>query len=286
MVRLLADPGNPLMRLPLVALALATAAAHPAAAQSLGAAQGAVQAVALLGGWRQDDGSRLGAIEIRLAPGWHTYWRAPGSAGIPPVFDWSASRNLASAAYEWPRPQTFERYGMTSLGYAGSLVLPVRLVPLDPAEPMELALALDFGVCADVCAPAEAHIDETIAPGDPEEGRSRIEAALADRARTAAEAGVARATCALEPTDRGYALTAEITFASPLAPGQVAVLEPGQPNLWIGDAESRTEGRRVMARAPILVAEAGGPVLERRALRLTVLDGNRAVDIRGCEAPG
>jgi suppressor for copper-sensitivity B len=23
-------------------------------------------------------------LEIRLAPGWHTYWRAPGDAGIPP----------------------------------------------------------------------------------------------------------------------------------------------------------------------------------------------------------
>lgn len=273
------------MRLPLAALALAAAAAQPAGAQSMGAAQAAVQAVSLLDGWRGEDGSRVGAIEIRLAPGWHTYWRAPGSAGIPPIFDWSGSRNLASASYEWPRPQTFERYGTTSIGYAGSLILPVRLVPVDPAEPMELSLALDFGVCADVCAPAEAHVAETIAPGAPEEGRPRIEAALAKRARTASEAGVARATCALEPAEGGYELKAEITFAAAPAPGQVAVLEPGQPNLWIGDARSRIEGRRVVARAPILAAEAGGPVLERRALRLTVLDGSRAVDIRGCEAP-
>ena len=37
----------------------------------------------------------------------------------------------------------------------------------------------------------------------------------------------------------------------------------------------------------ILVIGAGkaGPVLERRGLRMTVLDADRAVDIRGCRAP-
>ncbi len=28
-------------------------------------------------------------LEIRLAPGWHTYWRSPGDAGIPPSIDWA-----------------------------------------------------------------------------------------------------------------------------------------------------------------------------------------------------
>ena len=134
--------------------------------------------------------------------------------------------------------------------------------------------------------PAEARIEARIAPDAPEEGRARIEAALAARAESAAEAGVARVTCALEPDGRGFAVTAEITFAAEPSPGQVAVLEPGQPDVWIGDAKSRTEGRTVFARAPIQAAGAAGPVLERRALRLTVLDDRRAVDIRGCEAPG
>ena len=28
-------------------------------------------------------------IEIRLKPGWHTYWRYPGDAGVPPRFDFA-----------------------------------------------------------------------------------------------------------------------------------------------------------------------------------------------------
>ena len=83
-----------------------------AAAERPRDAAGGQAAVGTLDGWRQPDGSRLAAVEIRLAPGWHTYWRVPGDAGIPPSFDWSGSSNLASVAYEWPRPEIFDSFGM------------------------------------------------------------------------------------------------------------------------------------------------------------------------------
>ena len=41
-------------------------------------------------------------LEIRPAPGWHTYWRSPGDAGIPPSVDWAGSDNLAHAEIAWP----------------------------------------------------------------------------------------------------------------------------------------------------------------------------------------
>ncbi|MEL7014329.1 MAG: protein-disulfide reductase DsbD domain-containing protein, partial [Pseudomonadota bacterium] len=58
----------------------------------------------LLTGWRAADGSHIAALQIDLAPGWTTYWRAPGDAGIPPYFDWHASENLSSVDVEWPSP--------------------------------------------------------------------------------------------------------------------------------------------------------------------------------------
>ncbi len=33
-------------------------------------------------------------IEIKLAPGWKTYWRYPGEAGAPPRFDFAGSENV------------------------------------------------------------------------------------------------------------------------------------------------------------------------------------------------
>ncbi|MFO1141836.1 MAG: protein-disulfide reductase DsbD family protein [Amaricoccus sp.] len=270
------------MRVLVAALLLCAAGAAGVAAQTL--PQG-VREVTILEGWRQPDGSRMAAVAIRLAPGWHTYWRVPGDAGIPPSFDWSGSRNLADVAYEWPHPEIFEADGLRTLGYAGMLVLPVRLTPKDPGAPLDLALEASFGVCSDICVPADAAARARIAPDAPDGGRPAIEAALAARARTATEAGVVGATCGLAPATGGIEVEARVTFADAPAPGQVAVVESDQPDVWIGSAESETRGRTVVLRAPVEGA-AAGPVIERRALRLTVLDDSRAVEIEGCTAPG
>src|SRR5262245_22083808 len=49
------------------------------------------------------DGTSLRAgVEIRLAPGWKTYWRYPGDSGVPPTFDFTRSTNVASATVSWP----------------------------------------------------------------------------------------------------------------------------------------------------------------------------------------
>src|SRR5579859_2153841 len=33
-------------------------------------------------------------IEIKLDPGWQTYWRDPGDSGAPPMFDFTGSENV------------------------------------------------------------------------------------------------------------------------------------------------------------------------------------------------
>jgi DsbC/DsbD-like thiol-disulfide interchange protein len=245
--------------------------------------------VSLIDGWQQPDGSRVAAVEIRLDPAWHTYFRVPGEAGVPPAFDWSESENLASVRYEWPRPEIIDNYGMRSFGYVGRLVLPVLLTPKDPSAPMRVSLSLSFGVCNDVCIQEDRRVATRFASdgeGDAGAGRPLIEAALAERARSADEAGVARVTCAVAPDGDGYALTAAVTFDRPPPGLQAVVLETAQPGLWIGDAESGTAGATVTARATLAGPGGAVPAFERQALRVTVLDEGRAVDIRGCEAPG
>lgn len=242
--------------------------------------------VRILPGWRTPEGARIAAIEIRLAPGWHTYWRVPGEAGIPPSFDWSASKNLAAVGYEWPRPELFETEGMQTFGYEQALVLPVQLRPVDPAAPIEVALAAAFGVCSDICMAAEAKAALTLSPDAPEEGRDEIEAALAERVQSASEAGVVRATCAVAPGAGGNEIVATVTFAHPAAPDQIAVIEPGRPDVWIGMPESRVEGRTLTASAPMeVIGGTAGTMIARDAMRLTLLGADEAVDIRGCQAP-
>ena len=43
------------------------------------------------------DGKSFDAgLQIELEPGWKTYWRSPGSSGLPPQFSFSGSTNVAA----------------------------------------------------------------------------------------------------------------------------------------------------------------------------------------------
>ena len=46
-----------------------------------------------------------GTLDIDLKPGWKTYWRDPGDAGVPPLLDVSASTNIAAAEFDFPAPK-------------------------------------------------------------------------------------------------------------------------------------------------------------------------------------
>jgi DsbC/DsbD-like thiol-disulfide interchange protein len=99
------------------------------------------------------DGALQGAIEIVLAPGWKTYWRNPGDAGVPPRFDFSASTNARDAAVEFPAPQRDDDGYAASNVYRDRVVLPVRVNVPDPDEPVRLDVVLDIGVCEEICIP-------------------------------------------------------------------------------------------------------------------------------------
>jgi DsbC/DsbD-like thiol-disulfide interchange protein len=105
-------------------------------------------------------------IEIRMMPGWYTYWRYPGDAGIPPQFDWSASANLDSVSMRYPAPQRIAvGGGLNSLGYYDAVVFPITVRAANPAQPVKLQLAVSFGVCEKICIPADAHVRLEIPPG-------------------------------------------------------------------------------------------------------------------------
>jgi len=114
-----------------------------------------------------DDSVRLLAgVEVRLAEGWKTYWRQPGdSGGIPPRFDWTGSVNLSGARVLYPAPERLSDPTGESIGYKKNVIFPVELTPADPARPVLLKLAFEYGICRDICVPAEARFEVTIAPG-------------------------------------------------------------------------------------------------------------------------
>ena len=105
-------------------------------------------------------------IQIRLDPGWDTYWRYPGDSGVPPKFDFGGSQNIKSVTVLWPAPERFpDGAGGHSIGYIGELILPLRIVPSDAAKPSTIRLQLDYAVCATMCIPAKADLTLPLAGG-------------------------------------------------------------------------------------------------------------------------
>lgn len=99
-------------------------------------------------------------IEIRLEPGWKTYWRYPGDTGVPPTFDFAGSQNVKSATVQWPAPETFpDGAGGNSIGYVGDIVLPLMVTPIDAARPASLHVKLNYAVCGILCIPAHATLE-------------------------------------------------------------------------------------------------------------------------------
>jgi len=99
-------------------------------------------------------------IEIRLDPGWKTYWRYPGDSGVPPTLDFAGSENIKSVTTLWPAPERFaDGAGGYSIGYRGDVILPLRIIPDDATKPSSLRLKLGYAVCGKLCVPAQADLD-------------------------------------------------------------------------------------------------------------------------------
>lgn len=100
----------------------------------------------------------LAGIQLRMDPGWKTYWRNPGDSGVPPSFDWTGSKNLKHAEVLYPAPHRFGDAGGTAIGYDDQVVFPVKLTPERDGEPIELKLAFAFGLCKDLCIPNDVSL--------------------------------------------------------------------------------------------------------------------------------
>ncbi len=218
-------------------------------------------------------------LQIRLAPGWKTYWRTPGDAGIPPSFDWSGSDNLAGATVRWPAPERFRVYGLETFGYVEEVVFPVQVRLRQPGAAAAIRLDLVYAVCADVCIPQEAKLALDLPAGP---------------LRATPFAPLIARYAAMVPVVGSGAIEIESVIASGAGGGPLEVVATARqpfraPRLIVeGPAgywftrpavEISADGRRGVFRMQV---EGGAPdqLLAGRSLTLTLIDGLVAVERR------
>jgi thiol:disulfide interchange protein len=98
-------------------------------------------------------------LRLEHAPGWHTYYKDPGDAGLPTELAWDLPSGVLAGPIQWPKPISFsDPSGLKAQGYAGVALLPVALsIDKGFKEPvLRIKAKATWLACEKVCIPGSA----------------------------------------------------------------------------------------------------------------------------------
>jgi len=254
------------------------------------------QAFALASDWQKDDAVsvRLMAgvdgvgqgttiplgLEIEMAPGWHTYWRSPGAAGLPPHIDWQNSLtdegNLQEATLLYPAPKRYTAYGLETVGYRDHVVLPIDAKLRTPGHPLTLNASLDLLVCSAICVPKNYTLALTIPAGNATEN---AEAALIKQFRDQLPGDAIQSGLLLKSAiNDGQSLTLNIESRDTLQAPDVFIED--DKNISFAAPISRIAVDKHSVKLQVKPADTlpEGMTLAGMPLTITVIDGDHALE--------
>ena len=232
------------------------------------------------------DGTVSLGLQIRLAPGWKTYWRSPGEAGFPPRIDWSGSTNLAAVEMAWPVPQRFLEIGdLVTQGYKDEVVFPLPVRAEDASRPLVLRALVDYPACEDVCYPFQADLSLELPPGvaRPSTLGGLVARFLARVPGPPAPGGLAVQSAAASGAGADQVL--RVTATSPTAFSAPELFVEGPYAFYFGAPTVAVNGASAVFRltAP---APRDGTALVGADLTFTVVDGDSLVEQVATVVPG
>jgi DsbC/DsbD-like thiol-disulfide interchange protein len=130
-------------------------------------------ATAAVSDWMNSEGGRMrlsaladggpgkitAILEIEPAPGWKTYWRDPGDAGMSPQIDLAGAQNLKLLKIDYPVPEIGKDEAGRFVGYHQPVSLVLELARPDPGKTSRLSANVLVGLCKDICLPFQSTFD-------------------------------------------------------------------------------------------------------------------------------
>src|SRR5437763_6294729 len=96
---------------------------------------------------------------LRMAPGWHTYWKFSGDAGLPTEMKWKLPPGWKIGDIRWPIPlKTSDPGDIETYGYENAVLLMQEITPpakID-ASSANLSAEANWLVCEKICIPGGA----------------------------------------------------------------------------------------------------------------------------------
>lgn len=105
-----------------------------------------------------NDGRLRGALDIRLDPGWKTYWRDPGEAGIPPTVTVLQPAGGAEVEIGYPPPERFDDGYSVWAGYDQPVALALTFDLPEGGNTDRLETSVFLGICEVICIPVQAKL--------------------------------------------------------------------------------------------------------------------------------
>jgi len=236
-------------------------------------------AVRLIAGSAAGSVLRAG-VEIRLKSGWHTYWRYPGDAGVPPRFDFTGSQNVKAVDVLWPAPQPIPEHDLVTIGYTGDVILPLAVVPENGAKPVKLRLKLDYAVCAALCVPAEGKAELELGAGPSSQDAVLAAAEARVPKKTVLGEGATLAIKSVRREDGAGRRRVIVDVAAPLGV-RVALFAEGPTPDWALPVPKAVDGAPAGLQrfAFALDGAPPGATYDGAAIALTAVAGNIAIEV-------
>ncbi|MFY9755088.1 MAG: protein-disulfide reductase DsbD domain-containing protein [Pseudolabrys sp.] len=236
-------------------------------------------AVRLVSGANNNGDAHLRAgIEIKMQPGWKTYWRYPGDSGVPPHFDFSGSENLKTATVLYPAPHLFTDETGQSLGYKDRIIFPLVISPQQPGKPVRLRLKADYAVCEKLCVPAEGRAELTLTPGD----SSQDSALAAAEARVPKQVTAAQLGLTVRRTNNGTKPLVAVDLGAP-AGNPIDLFVEGPTPQWALPIPKRSQTAPAGRAQFSFELDGLPPGVDPKGqvdLTFTVVTGERAVEVK------
>ena len=98
-------------------------------------------------------------VLLRMAPGWHTYWKFSGDAGLPTELKWKLPPGWKVGDIQWPIPlKTIDPGDIETYGYENEVLLMQDITPPSKLDGSSARLSTEANwlVCEKICIPGGA----------------------------------------------------------------------------------------------------------------------------------
>jgi len=106
----------------------------------------------------------LVGVHLKMEPGWHTYWKNPGSAGAPTKIEWQLPPGVTAGEIQWPLPEKLPPEEVITYGYQNEavLIVPLKIAADVKPGPLDLKAKVSWLECKEQCIPAKTDVQATL----------------------------------------------------------------------------------------------------------------------------